>query len=121
LTLGKETMGRKKPADPKRSEHVSAAAHHSRSASQFMLLFACAVAAALGVPASVIFEGKFSSNSMSQCAASSILAHASASRRSCNFFAHRLQLLNSTVTSLALAVNKVLTACYHVYAAAPAP
>lgn len=26
---------------------------------------------------------------------------------------HRLQLLNSTVTALALAVNKVLTACYH--------
>ena len=44
----------------------------------------------MGVPASVIFEGKFSSNSMSQ-----------------------LQLLNTTVTSMALAVNKVLTACYH--------
>jgi hypothetical protein len=48
------------------------------------------IAAAMGVPASVIFEGKFSSNSMSQ-----------------------LQLLNTTVTSIALAVNKVLTACYH--------
>ena len=49
-----------------------------------------AVAASMGVPASVIFEGKFSSNSMSQ-----------------------LQLLNTTVTAMALAVNKVLTACYH--------
>ena len=44
----------------------------------------------MGVPASVIFEGKFSSNSMSQ-----------------------LQLLNTTVTAMALSVNKVLTACYH--------
>ena len=43
--------------DSARSEHVSAAAHHSRSDSQFMLACACAVAAAMGVPASVIFEG----------------------------------------------------------------
>ena len=48
------------------------------------------IAAALGVPASVIFEGKFSSNSMSQ-----------------------LQLLNGTIQSIAIAVNKVLTATYH--------
>lgn len=48
------------------------------------------IAASMGVPASVIFEGKFSSNSMSQ-----------------------LQLLNTTVSSMALAVNRVLTACYH--------
>ena len=34
-------------------------------------LIVLAVAAAMGVPASVIFEGKFSSNSMSQCAAHS--------------------------------------------------
>ena len=47
-------------------------------------------AASMGVPASVIFEGKFSSNSMSQ-----------------------LQLLNTTVTSMAIAVNKVLTAVWH--------
>ena len=45
-----------------------------------------AVAAAMGVPASVIFEGKFSSNSMSQ-----------------------LQLLNSTIQNIALSVNKVLS------------
>ncbi len=44
----------------------------------------------MGVPASVIFEGKFSSNSMSQ-----------------------LQLLNGTIQSIAIAVNKVLTATYH--------
>jgi len=44
----------------------------------------------MGVPASVIFEGKFSSNSMSQ-----------------------LQLLNTTVTSIALNCNKVLTSAYH--------
>ena len=44
----------------------------------------------MGVPASVIFEGKFSSNSMSQ-----------------------LQLLNSTIQSIAISVNKVLTATYH--------
>ena len=48
------------------------------------------IAAAMGVPASVIFEGKFSSNSMSQ-----------------------LQLLNSTIQSIAISVNKVLTATYH--------
>ena len=48
------------------------------------------IAAALGVPASVIFEGKFSSNSMSQ-----------------------LQLLNATIQSIALSVNKVLSATYH--------
>lgn len=48
-----------------------------------------AVAAALGVPASVIFEGKFSSNSMSQ-----------------------VQLLNTTISSIALFVNQVLTSCY---------
>ena len=48
------------------------------------------IAGALGVPASVIFEGKFSSNSMSQ-----------------------LQLLNSTIQSIAISVNKVLTATYH--------
>ena len=48
------------------------------------------VAAAMGVPASVIFEGKFSSNSMSQ-----------------------LQLLNTTVTAMSIAVNKVLTAVWH--------
>ena len=55
------------------------------------------IAAALGVPASVIFEGKFSSNSMSQ-----------------------LQLLNGTIQSIAIAVNKVLTATYHaVYDDAP--
>lgn len=44
-------------ADPALSEHVSAAAHHRRSASQFIVVCALAVAAALGVPASVIFEG----------------------------------------------------------------
>jgi len=49
------------------------------------------ISAAMGVPASVVFEGKFSSNSMSQ-----------------------LQLLNTTVASIALVVNKVLTACYQV-------
>lgn len=48
-----------------------------------------AIACAMGVPASVIFEGKFSSNSMSQ-----------------------LQLLNTTVSSIALAVNDVLTQTY---------
>ena len=48
------------------------------------------IAASMGVPASVIFEGKFSSNSMSQ-----------------------LQLLNGTIQSIAIAVNKVLTATYH--------
>ena len=48
------------------------------------------IAAAMGVPASVIFEGKFSSNSMSQ-----------------------LQLMNGTIQSIAIAVNKVLTATYH--------
>ena len=48
------------------------------------------IAAAMGVPASVIFEGKFSSNSMSQ-----------------------LQLLNSTIQSIAISVNKVMTATYH--------
>jgi len=48
-----------------------------------------AIACALGVPASVIFEGKFSSNSMSQ-----------------------LQLLNTTVASLALSINEILTSSY---------
>ena len=48
------------------------------------------ICAAMGVPASVIFEGKFSSNSMSQ-----------------------LQLLNTTVGAIAITVNSVLTACYH--------
>jgi hypothetical protein len=48
-----------------------------------------AICATLGVPASVVFEGKFSSNSMSQ-----------------------LQLLNTTVQSLAISVNSVLTQCY---------
>lgn len=49
-----------------------------------------AIACSLGVPASVIFEGRFSSNSMSQ-----------------------LQLLNNTVASIALFVNSVLTASYN--------
>jgi hypothetical protein len=48
------------------------------------------IACAMGVPASVIFEGKFSANSMSQ-----------------------LQLLNTTVSSISLAVNEVLTKTYH--------
>ena len=48
-----------------------------------------AIACAMGVPASVIFEGKFSANSMSQ-----------------------LQLLNTTVASIALIINQVLTATY---------
>lgn len=48
------------------------------------------ICASLGVPASVIFEGKFSSNSMSQ-----------------------LQLLNTTISSMAISVNTVLTSCYH--------
>lgn len=48
------------------------------------------ICSSLGVPASVVFEGKFSSNSMSQ-----------------------LQLLNTTVSSLAIAVNAVLTNAYH--------
>ena len=47
------------------------------------------VACSLGVPASVIFEGKFSSNSMSQ-----------------------LQLLNTTVASLALVINDILSQSY---------
>ena len=47
------------------------------------------VACSMGVPASVIFEGKFSSNSMSQ-----------------------LQLLNTTVASIALSVNDVLSQTY---------
>lgn len=47
------------------------------------------ICAVMGVPASVVFEGKFSSNSMSQ-----------------------LQLLNTTVQSLAITVNAVLTQCY---------
>ena len=45
--------------------------------------------AALGVPASIIFEGKFSSNSMSQ-----------------------LQLLNSTISSIAVSLNTCLTQTY---------
>lgn len=49
-----------------------------------------AIACSLGVPASVVFEGRFSSNSMSQ-----------------------LQLLNNTVSSIAIFVNSVLTACYN--------
>ena len=49
-----------------------------------------AICAAMGVPASIIFEGKFSSNSMSQ-----------------------LQLLNTTISSLAINVNNVLTRSYH--------
>jgi len=48
------------------------------------------IAAAMGVPASVVFEGRFSSNSMSQ-----------------------LQLLNTTVASIALFVNSVLTTTYN--------
>ena len=47
------------------------------------------ICAALGVPASIIFEGKFSSNSMSQ-----------------------LQLLNSTISSIALSMNTCLTQTY---------
>ena len=47
------------------------------------------IACAMGVPASVIFEGKFSSNSMSQ-----------------------LQLLNTTVASLGLTINDILTQTY---------
>ena len=47
------------------------------------------IACAMGVPASVVFEGKFSSNSMSQ-----------------------LQLLNTTISSLALVINDVLTQSY---------
>ena len=48
------------------------------------------IAASMGVPASVVFEGRFSSNSMSQ-----------------------LQLMNTTVTSIALFVNSVMTQTYH--------
>lgn len=47
------------------------------------------ICAALGVPASIIFEGKFSSNSMSQ-----------------------LQLLNSTISSIAISINTCLTQTY---------
>lgn len=47
------------------------------------------ICAALGVPASIIFEGKFSSNSMSQ-----------------------LQLLNSTISSIAVSLNTCLTQTY---------
>lgn len=49
-----------------------------------------AVCSALGVPASVLFEGKFSSNSMSQ-----------------------LQLLNTVVASLSVSVNDVLSQTYN--------
>jgi len=48
-----------------------------------------AICSSLGVPASVIFEGRFSSNSMSQ-----------------------LQLLNTTVASIAVSVNDVLSQTY---------
>jgi len=48
-----------------------------------------AVCSALGVPASVLFEGRFSSNSMSQ-----------------------LQLLNTVVASIAVSVNDVLSQTY---------
>ena len=47
------------------------------------------VAAALGVPASVLFEGRFSSNTASQ-----------------------VQLLNTTIAAIATFVNTVLSTCY---------
>jgi len=47
------------------------------------------VAAALGVPASVLFEGRFSSNTASQ-----------------------IQLLNTTIAALATFVNTVISTCY---------
>ncbi len=96
-TLGKTTtgMGSSRAGSGRTHARIVASHHQRDNASRSASLIACAcvraVAAAMGVPASVIFEGKFSSNSMSQ-----------------------LQLLNTTVQHMALAVNKVLTACYHV-------
>ena len=71
------------------------------------------VCASMGVPASVVFEGKFSSNSMSQlqlCAAHALCPHIRVLKRP--FLCRRL---NTTVTSLSLHVNRVLTAAYHAW------
>jgi len=56
---------------------------------QLMRLCNDHVAAALGVPASVLFEGRFSSNTISQ-----------------------IQLLNTTIAAIALFVNGVLSSAY---------
>ena len=66
------------------------------------------IAAAMGVPASVIFEGKFSSNSMSQ-----LQVRPDVPTQQHKFTPACSQLLNGTIQSIAIAVNKVLTATYH--------
>jgi len=84
------------------------------------------IACAMGVPASVIFEGKFSSNSMSQYVVAfdsnpsldlSLASHAFLTF--CTPFAHRLQLLNTTVASIGLTVNDILTQTYRAVYGSP--
>lgn len=67
------------------------------------------------MPASLVFEGKYAGKSTQQCVLHSpktSTTHLSVPNACCALCTCRLQLLNSTVSQLAKAVNQVLTAVY---------
>ena len=71
-----------------------------------------------GIPADLIFSGRFAGKSTSQCAVPTLFSNAPPSvfhstyQCTCLLRASRLSLLNTTVSQLAKSVNAVLTLCY---------